>query len=730
MFVGIHFCKAQDTTVLLSPGMFDTTSRLVFLSKMNGWLFRPGNDTAWAKKDLDPAGWKRLKPAELSAKYADKSGRVECWFRIKIKLDAAFANTPIGFRNGTWAATDLYIDDNLVSSSSNTGKNGTPFKESRRSYPNPVPLNLKPGNVYTIALHIVDYTSPMPPLHLKSEDGGLQFLAVLTTPDFNLYISKNVIQVSTYETIWIAVCIILSLLFWLLFIQNRNEKNLRLIALCSTFFALAMWCLASDSFMGISYVSFLLYNYASGLFVGMIFIVIPLILANIFKRKVSRILKVFLIVLFIALNAGSFLPPGPGTILIAGSTLVLIAVCIYYIVSSWKRLKGAQWAIVAGLLLSLISILLYFFIVIEYNNQYVAYFYVYITGFVLSFPLSLLVYVAMRFKEIIKEVNQNAQQVVQLSDEKKEQALNQQKILEEEINRQTAEIRTTLNNLKSTQSQLIQSEKMASLGELTAGIAHEIQNPLNFVNNFSEVNSELIGEMKEELANGNIDEAKTIADDIDENEQKIIFHGKRADAIVKGMLQHSRASSGQKEPTDINTLADEYLRLSYHGLRAKDKSFTAILKTDFDEGLSAGEAGVGKINIVPQDIGRVLLNLFNNAFYAVNEKAKTLQLLKGSKEYEPTVMVSTKSVRSPSGGLPAGRQGLGVLLTVKDNGNGIPQKVLDKIFQPFFTTKPAGEGTGLGLSLSYDIIKAHGGEIKVGTKEGEGSEFVIQLPIA
>jgi two-component system NtrC family sensor kinase len=287
---------------------------------------------------------------------------------------------------------------------------------------------------------------------------------------------------------------------------------------------------------------------------------------------------------------------------------------------------------------------------------------------------------------------------------------------------QKKEIETTLGELKATQKQLIQSEKMASLGELTAGIAHEIQNPLNFVNNFSELNTELIEEASQANEAGNPNEVKELLSTLKDNEEKINHHGKRADAIVKGMLQHSRASSGQKEPTDINALADEYLRLSYHGLRAKDKSFNAMMKTDFDESLSAGEAGIGKINIVPQDIGRVLLNLFTNAFYAVTEKAKNPQPLKGSNEYEPTITVSTKSVKPPSGGL-------GVLLTVKDNGNGIPQKVLDKIFQPFFTTKPTGEGTGLGLSLSYDIIKAHGGEIKCETKEGEGSEFIIQLPM-
>ncbi len=274
----------------------------------------------------------------------------------------------------------------------------------------------------------------------------------------------------------------------------------------------------------------------------------------------------------------------------------------------------------------------------------------------------------------------------------------------EEIQFQKEMAEKTLTELKSTQSQLIQSEKMASLGELTAGIAHEIQNPLNFVNNFSEVSGELIKELVDEVDKGNTEEVKVIADDLVGNLEKINHHGKRASDIVKGMLQHSRSSNGVKEPTDINALADEYLRLAYHGLRAKDKSFNATMKTDFDE-------SIGNINIIPQDIGRVILNLITNAFYVVNEKRTT-----NNEPYEPTVTVTTKKLSDK------------IEIRVKDNGNGIPQKILDKIFQPFFTTKPTGQGTGLGLSLSYDIVKAHGGELKVETKEGEGTVFTFELP--
>jgi signal transduction histidine kinase len=273
-----------------------------------------------------------------------------------------------------------------------------------------------------------------------------------------------------------------------------------------------------------------------------------------------------------------------------------------------------------------------------------------------------------------------------------------QKLKEE---KQRAEL--ALTDLKAAQAQLVQAEKMASLGELTAGIAHEIQNPLNFVNNFSELSNELIEEMQEEMEKGNGEEVKSIISDIRNNLEKINLHGKRADAIVKGMLQHSRTTGGEKQPTDINALADEFLRLAYHGLRAKDKNFNATLKTEFDP-------AIGNINIIPQDIGRVLLNLINNAFYAVDEKKQ-----QQPEQYKPTVSISTR------------KSGDEIIISVKDNGNGIPQKVLDKIFQPFFTTKPTGQGTGLGLSLSYDIVKAHGGELRVETKDGEGSEFIIQL---
>ncbi|KOS08393.1 hypothetical protein AM493_16855 [Flavobacterium akiainvivens] len=319
-----------------------------------------------------------------------------------------------------------------------------------------------------------------------------------------------------------------------------------------------------------------------------------------------------------------------------------------------------------------------------------------------------------RFKYLQQENARVALEKERLAREKEEERneliARQNEMLEQQVAARTAELEQSLAELKQTQNQLIQSEKMASLGELTAGIAHEIQNPLNFVNNFSDVSVELVQELKEELEKGDIEEANAIADDVAQNLEKIAHHGRRADGIVKGMLQHSRTSSGQKEPTDINILADEYLRLAYHGLRAKDKSFNAELITNFAE-------GIPKINAMPQDIGRVLLNLFTNAFYATQEKSKQSQS-QFSGSYKPTVEVSTQLVGNTA------------RIVVKDNGIGIPDAIKDKILQPFFTTKPTGEGTGLGLSLSYDIVvKAHGGTITIVSSEGLGAEFIITLPV-
>jgi signal transduction histidine kinase len=398
----------------------------------------------------------------------------------------------------------------------------------------------------------------------------------------------------------------------------------------------------------------------------------------------------------------------------------LLMLYLIYILYSEKELRGARqvlFAIAPYIILSLLSDIAK----LAFENRYTGWksFFETATTFSVVYMVTMAVIINKQKKDLEKEKIKT-----KVEEEKKKEVISLKDQLEiqvaertAELTKQKEELEHTVTELKSTQAQLIQAEKMASLGELTAGIAHEIQNPLNFVNNFSEVSNELIVEMNEELNRGDIDEAKAIAADIKQNLEKINHHGKRADAIVKGMLLHSRKNTGQKEPTDINALTDEYLRLSYHGLRAKDKNFNASMKTVFDP-------TVGTLNIVPQDIGRVLLNLINNAFYAVTEKKKAVHAAEPEARFEPTVTVTTRRVGLPNANI--GR----IYIHVKDNGNGIPQNIVDKIFQPFFTTKPTGQGTGLGLSMSYDIIKAHNGELKVNTKEGEGAEFIIKLPIS
>jgi signal transduction histidine kinase len=320
---------------------------------------------------------------------------------------------------------------------------------------------------------------------------------------------------------------------------------------------------------------------------------------------------------------------------------------------------------------------------------------------------------------------------LKLSDEK---LRNYAQTLEDKVKERTSELSLSLENLKSAQAQLIQAEKMASLGELTAGIAHEIQNPLNFVNNFSEVSAELVEEIQDirrKTQDRNPEsEEDEILEDIKQNLEKINHHGKRADAIVKGMLEHSRINKGEKAPTDLNALAEEFVRLSYHGLRAKDKSFNADFQLDLDPDLP-------KVNVVTSDIGRVILNLVNNAFYAVNEKAKSTPQpsrnigtsSEGGEGYQPRIIVKTTKTKSPSEPVPNSHGDLGVEISVSDNGSGIPDSIKEKIFQPFFTTKPTGQGTGLGLSLSYDIVKAHGGEIIIDSKINKGTNFSIKLPL-
>jgi len=693
----IRDTHAQDSVLTITRSMVNQYD-YISLNKSDNWMFKLGNDPSWAKEDINIKDWQHLKLNGITDNLADRNGKFEGWFRMKIMLDTSLAGTSLNIAAFLWASVDLYIDGDLRYSYGNTGANGKSYHEYSPFYKVSAAFNVETGKVHLLAFHLVDYRSPLPPYHLKSSANFNDIVICLPGYDQGYFNWNRRNQ--TFKTIWISVNAILCCLFWLLAFQNRKEKNILLISVTSTAFAITI---VADSFIPFPHLSFLGFRILEivwAVFLSLSWVLTIILLIRIFERRFTRLLQWLLVLITLCAPVLIFYPTRWALIF---EIFLVNAIYVYYIVTSWKNLKGAQWAVVAGILLTMMLGFLLAFTGND-NGSFVLYRLLH-TGVFLSFPVSLLIYVSMRFKEIIDDVRKNAAEVVQLSEEKKEQAVTQQKFLEEEVARQTVELRTSLENLKSAQAQLIQSEKMASLGQLTAGIAHEIQNPLNFVNNFSDVNSELVEEARQEIDKGNAEEVKILLSNIADNEQKIKHHGKRADAIVKGMLQHSRTSSGQKEPTDLNKLADEYFRLAYQGFRAKDKSFNAKVETAFDQ-------NVGNVNVITQDIGRVILNLINNAFYAVNEKSK--QNIPG---YEPTVTVFCRKANDK------------VELHVRDNGNGIPERLRDKIFQPFFTTKPTGQGTGLGLSLAYDIVKAHRGEINLETNEGEGSVFIIQLPL-
>ena len=567
-------------------------------------------------------------------------------------------------------------------------------------------LSLSPGSSTTLWIHIdknYTFTTTFP--HLSIYDPSIAM------PDYTLE-RRDLLLQGSYLIIWI-----LSLIMYF-FLKDRISLWFFIFLTTANIQFLTYW--SSDPLTSLLYPENPGYGLYFGLLAAILNVVSTLQFSRVFvnlpmkRQKLDRFMIMTIWVLFFS---GLLLPL---SIHFERIELISVFFAIYggiFLLSGIIYLSLKEpLSIFIGLVLLIVIIPQLIPLPFDYNH-------VSITGQLFIVTIAVGYRIILLFKERL-----------QLEQEKKDILIQQNTLLEKQVADRTAALNHSLENLKSTQAQLIQSEKMASLGELTAGIAHEIQNPLNFVNNFSEISSELVEELKGERlkVKGERDEEMEgeILNDISQNLQKINHHGKRADAIVKGMLQHSRTSSGQKEPTDINALAHEYLRLSYHGLRAKDNSFNASFETHFDPDLP-------KVEVVPQDIGRVLLNLINNAFYAVQEKSKKFTVKThgsaspqdglaspqdggaslSSLGYKPTVTVSTQNLGDKIG------------ITVKDNGPGIPDEIKNKIFQPFFTTKPTGQGTGLGLSLSYDIVKAHGGELKVETKEGEGSVFTFMLSV-
>jgi len=664
-----------------------------------GWKIHAGNNPRWAMPGLDDKRWTDFDPASNAVILNNKGDNF--WLRLHLIIGDSLKTTDFAFMIEQNVASEIYLDGKLIKTYGTIAHQVNPYNP----HGFPLPVKLSAGK-HLIAVHFAACK-----YLLKYQDLGNSAYA------FNLVINtQGNAEINYAETadtenqsmghnlLLIGMFFILTITHLASYLYYRKQKAHLYYAFITFILLFATYTNFAVTNQHSALITFWLSTIATVGFIGFVFL--PLTIYELFDYRNRVAIKVILTFSALTIPVIWINTTYAFRLLFYITPLVNATECLRVGIWALKHKKRGALFVVAGSFLFLSLLVVANLIPGNWGEA------LFVLSLI-SLPIGMTVFLAIRtaitYRSLeikLVEVQELSHQNMQFQLEKQQMLAQQNTILEEQVIERTAELSQSLASLKATQTQLIQTEKMASLGELTAGIAHEIQNPLNFINNFSEVSRELLTELKDELSAGNTEDVLAIAGDLDQSLEKINTHGKRADSIVKGMLEHSKAGSGTKEATDINKLADEYLRLAYHGLRAKDKSFNAELITHFDESLPL-------VNIIPQDIGRVMLNLFNNAFYAVQQKQK-----KAGSVYKPAVEVST-SIENEN-----------ILISVKDNGIGIPDAIKDKIMQPFFTTKPTGEGTGLGLSLTYDmVVKGHGGNIQVTSIEGEGSEFIIQLPI-
>lgn len=685
-----------------------------------GWKWHPGDNPDFAKADFDDSKWKSIDPTEDYSKIPDLKNYSIGWLRLKLDFNNNYHKTILGLMINQMVASEIYFNGKQIAKFGIISNDITKIKAYNPSGEINGPseivnfycdslkyqiLSVKYGIQPSIQSYNIFY-SPTPFLAIKLNKS--EYL------NQNSVLTRGYFDSSFLDYFEFGIFFILGLLHLLYFYNYRINR---------TNFYFGLFCLTSASYFIIQACIFefvhlteIRYYISFPYIFFYIFSMILLLLAvySLFQHPIGYYLK-----LLIFLLLGAFIIKFFDSTLSVDALIVLLVLTNLEVARvafiALKNKKNGGLIISIGGLIYAISFIIFILNeviylgileheIIKHTTYNVA---------CLSIPICITIFLSIEFAKTTKSL------AVKLSENEKLALQNQQilsaqnETLEKQVKERTTELYNSLTQLKATQSQLIQSEKLASLGELTAGIAHEIQNPLNFVNNFSELSVDLVKELKDEIKKPEIDREliDDLTNDLSQNQEKINHHGKRASSIVKGMLEHSRTSKGQKEATDINALCDEYLRLAYHGLRAKDKTFNATMETHFDPNLP-------RIAVIPQDIGRVFLNLISNAFHAVNERSKKDPGKEQEVRYKPTVTVSTSV-----------KDGNKLLIAVKDNGTGIPEAIKDKIFQPFFTTKPTGQGTGLGLSLSYDIVKAHGGELEVESAEGKGTTFIVMLPM-
>ena len=699
------------------PKSFSQTGKVFHLNKLskndtllNGWVFHAGDDQQWKDAALNDGNWKAVDPCQDVDHFKELKNAGIAWFRLHVVVGSSLNGKTLAVRIAQYTASEIYLDGKLIARYGNVSANPSKVRGYLTSK-EPLVIKLQPGKDNVIAVRLayqpgLSYISslfePIPAFALYVND----YRSAATNYYSYLESLKDFVMVFSLFGGAILIVFFTHLVYY--FFDRRKKVNLyyALFCACICFVTMPNEIWGVSRFGDLAVQMWVAYAEGVSFVVGMVFLLLTVYaLFNYQWRRMLFVLSLIgaCAIIYMYLNGVR------GFVVCTNIIPVLfmvegVHVCIWAMKRQMKDASFVLGGIILFVTFDVIGGLLDQATVLAQLLWGIG---------LICFPLGMSCYLGIqtaftnrKLLATLKEVQTLSAQNLAQEQEKQQILANQNLLLETQVNERTAELNQSLTNLKATQTQLIQSEKMASLGELTAGVAHEIQNPLNFVNNFSEVSVELLAELKEEEEKGNKEDVIAIADDLTQNLEKIRHHGKRADAIVKGMLQHSQSGSGTKESTDINALADEYLRLSYHGLRSKDKNFNADLLTQFDEKLP-------KVNVIPQDIGRVLLNLFNNAFYTVNQKQKT-----AGADYKPEVSVTTSTGNDQA------------IIKVKDNGTGMPDSIKDKIMQPFFTTKPTGEGTGLGLSLTYDmVVKGHGGSIQVNSNEGEGSEFIIQLPI-
>ena len=681
-----------------------------------GWKFQVGDNPQWANPDFNDQEWQPIDPTldiNEALQQIPRSGIA--WFRLHLSLDSTLLRQQLAMIMKQSGASEIYLNGQLIHRFGNLSSDPNQVKAYDPML-RPVRFPVTRGTHHVVAVRYALQPEVLYTTMFETSNPALW----IRVKNLNTAIADHERYFASALIFWTfivgacALLIFIHLAFYMFYPQQKANLSFALFA----FFFMTQNILRIWLFLNAHEVAsrFILYQFSFTL----ILIADLFLLAAIYQLSNQRRDNIYYGLIILVVLSILLVIPRYGWGWIAGGALmeVIIKLKILQIaLQSAKKGKRGAW-IIAGGAVSCLVLFVFFLSMGVFTRDFL----IGLTPFrsvlyissVLSIPIATSIYLGLDFAFInstlqkkLEEVEELSQKTIRQEKEKQEILSSQRDMLEKQVQERTAELKTSLAELNATQTQLIQKEKMASLGELTAGIAHEIQNPLNFVNNFSEVSYELCSELKEELEVGNTVEAFPLVNDLQNNLHKIKHHGQRADSIVKGMLQHSRATTGEKQQTDINALAEEYLRLSYQGFRGKDKNFNATLVTDFDGSL-------GKHAVAPQELGRVLLNLFNNAFYATKQKKIHQQ-----DQYQPEVKLSTR--------LEDGK----VEIKVWDNGNGVPEGIRSKIFQPFFTTKPTGQGTGLGLSLSYDIItKGHGGELKMETQEGEFTEFRISLPVS